>query len=121
MKKVMIIDDSAVILKVMKKYLLNSGYEVETVVDSATVFDGRVQNFRPDLLIIDINMPQFDGFYVLEYLKKQAICPNAKVVMCSTKFFEHDMAMAKDLGADGFLVKPFKDQELIEKVLSMIG
>lgn len=121
MKKIMIIDDSSVILKVMKKYLSGSGYEVETVVDSSIVLDGLVENFAPDLLIIDINMPQYDGFYVLEYIKKQGICPNAKVVMCSTKFFEHDKAMAKELGADDFLVKPFNDKELINKVSSILG
>ena len=121
MKKIMIIDDSAVILKMMKKYLANSGYEVETIVDSSTVFDGRVEAFQPDLFIIDINMPQFDGFYVLENLRKKAICPDAKIVMCSTKFFEHDMAMARELGADDFLVKPFSDKDLINKIASMIG
>ncbi len=62
----MIIDDSPTILKVLKKYLLNSGYEVETVVDSTTFFDGRVEAFKPDLFIIDINMPQYDGYYILE-------------------------------------------------------
>jgi DNA-binding response OmpR family regulator len=121
MKKIMIVDDSATILNVMKKYLSNSGYEVETVIDSTTFFDGRVEAFQPDLFIIDINMPQFDGFYVLENLKKKDLCPNAKVVMCSTKFFEHDMARAKELGADDFLVKPFSDKELVEKISSMIG
>ena len=121
MKKIMIVDDSLTILKVMKKYLLNSGYEVEIVSDSSTFFDGRVEAFSPDLFIIDINMPKFDGFYVLENLKKRELCPKAKVIMCSTKFFEHDMAMARDLGADAFLVKPFSDKELIEKISSIIG
>lgn len=117
----MIIDDSPTILNVMKKYLLSSGYEVETIVDSSTFFDGRVEAFKPDLFIIDINMPKFDGFYILENLKKQSMCPAAKVIMCSTKFFDHDMAMARDLGADDFLIKPFNDKQLIEKISSMIG
>jgi DNA-binding response OmpR family regulator len=121
MKKIMIIDDSPTILKVMKKYLLNSGYEVETISDSAALFDGRIETFKPNLFIIDINMPQYDGFYILENLKKQDLCPDAKFIMCSTKFFEHDIAMARELGADGFLVKPFSDKELIEKIAGMIG
>ena len=121
MKKIMIIDDSAVILKMMKKYLANSGFQVETVIDSATVFDGRAETFGPDLFIIDINMPNFDGFYVLENIKKQAICPDAKIIMCSTKFFDHDMAMARELGADDFLIKPFSDKVLIEKITSIVG
>lgn len=121
MKKVMIIDDSPTILNIMKKYLSNSGYEVETVVDSATFFDGRVETFKPDLFVIDINMPQYDGYYLLESIKKQNLCPNAKVIMCSTKFFEQDKARARELGADDFLVKPFNDKELVAKIASIIG
>ena len=121
MKKIMIIDGSQTIAGIMKKFLLDAGYEVEAVADSSTIFDGRVQIFNPDLIILAINMPAFDGFYILECLKKQNMCPGAKVVMCSTKFFEHDVTKAKDMGADDFLVKPFSDRELIEKVLAMIG
>jgi DNA-binding response OmpR family regulator len=121
MKKIMIIDDSPTILAVMKKYLSKSGYDIETVVDSSEVFDGRVEAFGPDLFIIDINMPKFDGFYILENLKKKNLCPNAKIIMCSTKFFEHDRTMAKELGADDFLVKPFSDKDLIQKISSIIG
>ena len=121
MKKIMIVDDSPTILKVLKRYLLNSGYEVETIVDSATFFDGRVEAFKPDLFIIDINMPQYDGYYILENIKKQGLCPDAKVIMCSTKFFEQDKARARELGADDFLVKPFSDKEMIAKIAGMIG
>lgn len=117
----MIIDDSPTILKVMQKYLLSSGYEVETVVDSATFFDGRVEAFEPDLFIIDINMPQYDGFYILESIKKQERYANAKAIMCSTKFFEQDKARARELGADDFLVKPFNDKQLIAKIATIIG
>lgn len=121
MKKITIIDDSATVLKILKKCLVNSGYEVETIIDSGKAFDGRLQAFNPDLVIIDINMPEFDGFYVLEKLKKNNLCPNAKILMCSSKFFEHDIARAKELGADDFLVKPFSDNKLIEKVSSLAG
>lgn len=121
MKKIMIVDDSHAIANVMKRCLTNSGYDVQIITDSGLFFDGCVQTFSPDLFIIDINMPAFDGFYLLECIKKQNICPEAKIIMCSTKFFEHDMLRARDLGADDFLVKPFNDKELIAKIASVIG
>ena len=120
-KKIMIIDDSATIANVMKRVLINAGYAVETVLDSATVFDGCLLEFIPDLFIIDINMPGFDGYYVLDTLKKNNICPKSKIMMCSTKFFEQDVNKARNLGADDFLAKPFTDKELIDKVSSLVG
>ena len=66
-------------------------------------------------------MPEFDGFYLLDNIKKRTICTAAKIMMCSTKFFEHDIARAEDLGADDFLVKPFNDKELLGKVAYLIG
>ena len=121
MKKIVVVDDSATIARVMKKFLSGAGYQVETVIDSTTVFNGHVEAFNPDLFIVDINMPKLDGFYVLENIKGKNMCPGSKVVMCSTKFFEHDVKRAMDLGADDFLEKPFSDSELIEKVTSIIG
>ncbi len=120
-KKIMIIDDSTTIANFMKRVLINAGYAVETVIDSATVFDGCLLEFAPDLFIIDINMPRFDGYYVLDTIKKNNICPKSKIMMCSTKFFEQDVNKARNLGADDFLAKPFTDQELIDKVSSLVG
>lgn len=121
MKKILIVDDSVTIANVMRRFLERAGYEVDTLIESATFFDGRVTAFDPDLLILDINMPRFDGFYVLEMAKKINACPRAKIVMCSTKIFEQDFNRARSLGADGFLVKPFNANDLIAKVSAVIG
>jgi DNA-binding response OmpR family regulator len=120
-KKIVIVDDSVTIVNVIKKILSEANYVVETITDSTTFFDGGVQDFNPDLMIIDINMPEHDGFYLLENIKVKKVFPDAKIVMCSTKFFEHDIARAEELGADGFLVKPFNDKQLLEKVDYLIG
>jgi DNA-binding response OmpR family regulator len=121
MKKILIVDDSVSIANAMRRTLENLGYEVDTLNESATFFDGRVTAFDPDLLILDINMPRFDGFYVLEMAKKINTCPRAKVLMCSTKIFEQDLNRAKSLGADDFLIKPFNAAELTAKVSALIG
>jgi len=121
MKKILIVDDSVSIANAMRRSLESLGYEVETLYESASFFDGRVTVFDPDLLILDINMPRFDGFYVLEMAKKINTCPRAKVLMCSTKIFEQDMNRAMSLGADDFLIKPFNAAELTAKVSALIG
>jgi len=121
MKKILIVDDSTTIAKAMQRSLEDAGYTVDTLNESASFFDGRVTAFDPDLVILDINMPRFDGFYVLEMAKKINTCPRAKVLMCSTKVFEQDLNRAKTLGADDFLIKPFNAAELLAKVSAVIG
>ena len=121
MKKILIVDDSTTIAKAMQRSLVDAGYKVDTLNESASFFDGRVTAFDPDLVILDINMPRFDGFYVLEMAKKINTCPRAKVLMCSTKVFEQDLNRAKTLGADDFLIKPFNAEELLAKVSAVIG
>ncbi len=121
MKKILIVDDSVTIANAMQRFLTAAGYEVDTRYESETFFDGRVTTFDPDLLILDINMPYFDGFHILEMTGKLNTCPHAKIMMCSTKIFEQDINRAKALGADGFLMKPFNADQLLSKVSEVIG
>jgi DNA-binding response OmpR family regulator len=121
MKKILIVDDSTTIANAMQRFLAAAGYEVDTRYESETFFDGRATEFDPDLLILDVNMPHFDGFYVLEMARKQKTCPRAKIMMCSTKIFEQDLNRAKSLGADEFLIKPFNADQLLSKVSEVIG
>jgi DNA-binding response OmpR family regulator len=121
MKKILIVDDSTTIANAMQRFLAAAGYDVDTRYESETFFDGRATEFDPDLLILDVNMPHFDGFYVLEMAIKQKTCPRAKIMMCSTKIFEQDLNRAKSLGADDFLIKPFNADQLLSKVSEVIG
>jgi len=121
MKKILILDDSITIANAMQRFLEAAGYEVSTRYESETFFDGRATDFDPDLLILDVNMPHFDGFYILEEACRQKTCPRAKIMMCTTKIFEQDLKRAESLGADGFLMKPFNADQLLVKVSEVIG
>lgn len=121
MKKILIVDDSPTIANAMQRFLTAAGYDVETRYESETFFDGRATEFDPDLLILDINMPHFDGFYILEKAREKNTCPRARIMMCSTKIFEQDIKRANVLGADGFLMKPFNAEQLLLKVSEVIG
>ena len=121
MKKILILVDSITIANAMQRFLTAAGYEVETQYESKTFFDGRATAFDPDLLILDINMPHFDGFNILEMATELKTCPNAKIVMCSTKIFEQDIKRADALGVENFLKKPFNAEKLLSKVADVIG
>lgn len=121
MKKILIVDDSETIANIMKRFLTGEGYAVQAVPDSTGVFNEPVLAFHPDLFILDINMPYADGFWVLEKIRAHEDLRQAKVIMCSTKFFEHDVDRARELGADAFLVKPFSEQQLLDTVASVLA
>ena len=120
-KKIVVVDDCNLILKFMYAYLTNAGYEVKTIIDSSAFFNSGLEEINPDLFIVDINMPEFDGFYIIEKLKELKICPNARILMCSTKFFDQDKKRAIALGADDFLEKPFDKEGLLEKVEKVLA
>ncbi len=120
MHKILIVDDSPVVLSLMKKILSSAGYDVSVIEESTTFFDGHPEVFDPGLVIIDINMPGADGFYLLENIKEKNLLPDAKIMMCSSKHFEHDIEKTKNLGADDFLVKPFKKEDLLSKVSELL-
>jgi DNA-binding response OmpR family regulator len=117
---VLLVEDEPNIAEAMRFILTRDGWRVSHVADGNLVL-GQLRRDPPDLVILDINMPRFDGFYVLEMAKKINTCPRAKILMCSTKVFEQDLNRAKTLGADDFLIKPFNADELLAKVLALIG
>ncbi len=121
MKKIVIVDDSETIATIIKRVLERQGYAVHAALDSTAVFNEQVLDFGPDLFILDINMPKADGFSILENIRRMPRLRQVKVVMCSTKFFEHDIERARELGADSFLVKPFSESELIDTVVSVLA
>jgi len=121
MKKILIVDDSLTIVRLIGDILEKAGFEVETIVDSSEFLTEKPKIFNPDLIILDINMPVYDGYYILEYISGDSFFVNIKVMMCSTKFFMQDKLKALRLGADDFLVKPFTEEELLEKINRLLS
>ncbi len=122
MKKVFIIDDNLVLLKLYEKILTRAGYEVGLLQNSAEYDNGDLKAFEPDLIILETSMDHLDGYSLLERLKENDLCVDSKKMMCSAKvLFEQDKKIAIDLGVDGFVVKPFDASTLIEAVKAKIG
>lgn len=119
MAKILIVDDAAFMRMMVKDALKKGGYEdVEEAVDGAEALD-KFKELRPDLVIMDITMPNMDGLEALKAIKAEDA--DAKVVMCSAMGQESMVIEAIKSGAKDFIVKPFKPDRILSTVSSIIG
>lgn len=113
-KRVLVCDDDEGILDVIKMLLCDKGYEVK-VVSQGQQFMGIVRKFKPDLIILDLWMPGIAGEELLVRLKNGSGMRKVPVVLISA---QRELSQrARDMGADGYLAKPF-DIEAFEKMVA---
>ena len=119
MARVLVVDDAAFMRKMLTDALSAGGHEVVGEAGNGIEAIERFQELRPELVTLDITMPEKDGLEALQEI--MAIDPNAKVVMCSALGQESKVLESIKLGAKDFVVKPFEPQRVlsaIDKALS---
>lgn len=119
MAKILIVDDAAFMRKVIRDTLSTAGYtDLEEAVDGQDAVEKYFQ-IHPDLVLMDITMPNMDGLDALKTIRSQD--PNANVVMCSAMGQEAMVVEAVQAGIKDFIVKPFKSDRLLKTVSSVVG
>ena len=112
--KVLIVDDAAFMRMMLKDILSKNGYEVVGEAENGQIAIEKYKDLRPDLVTMDITMPELDGISAVKTIKKQD--PNAKVVMCSAMGQQAMVIDAIQAGARDFIVKPFQPERVLEAV-----
>jgi len=115
-KTVLVVDDSVVIRKMVEIALENENYTIVSVPSGKEALN-YLDNEDPDVIILDIMLPDVNGLDVLKTVKASKQIP---VVILSAKDTPRETARAKELGADDFIPKPFKDEELVYKIRELI-
>lgn len=115
--RILVVEDDLSILTGLSMNLRFEGYEVLQAQDGRTGLQ-KVLDERPDLLVLDIMLPQMNGFEVLEELKRRN--NPVPVVVLSAKGVETDRVMGLNLGADDYVVKPFGLQELLARIRAVL-
>ncbi len=110
--KILVVDDEKMIRSVIKEYCLNEGYHVEEA-DSGRQALQLLLSKNYDILILDIMMPEMDGFSMLKELPKEKQIPT---IILSARDQEFDKLLGFDLGIDDYLTKPFSPKELIARI-----
>jgi DNA-binding response OmpR family regulator len=116
MTKILIVDDEVNIIELAKLYLAREGFTVET---AKTGYDGlsKFMTFNPSLIILDIMLPDIDGFEVCRQIRVKSKVP---ILMLSARREDVDKIVGLELGADDYLAKPFNPHELIARVKAIL-
>lgn len=119
MKRVMVCDDAAFMRMLIKDILVKNGYEIAAEAENGLKAVERYPEAKPDLVLMDITMPEIDGIEAVRRIK--ALDPNANVIMCSAMGQQAMVIEAIQAGAKDFIVKPFQADRVLEAVRKVIG
>ncbi|MCO5252375.1 MAG: response regulator transcription factor [Candidatus Kapabacteria bacterium] len=114
-KLVAIVDDEPDIVELLSIHLVKAGYKVKSFEDAESLFRFLKTNI-PDLFILDLMLPDADGFEICKYLKKEEKYSNIPVIMLTARTDEMDKVLGLELGADDYVTKPFSPRELVARV-----
>lgn len=119
-KKVLIADDEANIVTSLEFLMEQCGFDVRVAVNGREALE-LVQSFRPDLVLLDVMMPEKNGYEVCQAVRADPALADTKIVMLSAKGRDIEVAKGLELGADAYVTKPFSTRELMAKVKEMLG
>ncbi len=114
--KIMVVDDDSNICELLRLYLEKEDFEVciaENGARALEIFDSE----KPDLMLLDIMMPQLDGWQVCREIRKKSSCP---IIMLTAKGEVFDKVLGLELGADDYVVKPFEAKEVVARVKAVL-
>ncbi len=115
-QRILIADDDANIAELISLYLMKEGYETKKATDGREALR-LVPVFDPDLIILDIMMPEMDGYEVCREVRKNNSTP---IIMLTAKGETFDKVLGLELGADDYMVKPFDTKELVARVKAVL-
>ncbi|WP_069649598.1 response regulator [Caloranaerobacter ferrireducens] len=118
-KGILIVDDAAFMRMMIKDILNKNGYEVIGEADNGARAIEKYKELRPDLVIMDITMPEVDGIQAVKEIKK--FDENAKIIMCSAMGQQAMVIESIQAGARDFIVKPFQADRVLEAVKKVLG
>lgn len=115
-RRILVVDDEERMVRFIRLNLEHDGFKVISAYRGAEAID-RLRSGLPDLLILDIMMPDMDGFEVLELIREISSVP---VIMLTAKSEEEDRVRGLELGADDYITKPFSPRELVSRVRAVL-
>lgn len=115
-EKILVVDDDQNICELLRIYLEKEGYKTMAAYDGQQAIDS-AKNYEPDLILLDIMLPKFDGWQVCREIRKES---NVPIIMLTAKGETFDKILGLELGADDYITKPFDAKEVMARVKAVL-
>ena len=116
MKKIIIIEDDKAIREELASFLSKYGYGVKSPSEFENIIE-YIENEKGDLILLDINLSVFDGYYICKELRKKSEIP---IIIVTSRDSDMDELMSMNLGADDFITKPYNTQILLDRIAAIL-
>ncbi len=118
-QRILVVDDDRQIVRLVRAYLEQSGYEVLTAYDGDTALHA-IRHDRPDLVVLDLMLPGKDGWEITRVLRSDAALAGTPIIMLTARVEDTDKIIGLELGADDYVTKPFNPRELVARVRAVL-
>ena len=118
-RNILVVDDNTVDRSRMEKLMTDAGYLVTGAVNGAQAMD-MAKRLKPDLILMDVNMPEMDGFAATRSLRNDPETKEIPVILVTAKDQKADKAWGQMLGAKGYITKPYTDEQVLGVVRGVI-
>ena len=119
-KKILVVDDEEKITELIQWILEEENFQVITAKSGKEALD-KMRNYAPDLIILDIMMPEMDGWQVCREIRKDPVYKRLPIIIVTIKTSNEDQIKGLNIGADAYLPKPFNPHELIERTKLLLN
>jgi two-component system alkaline phosphatase synthesis response regulator PhoP len=118
-QRILVVDDDASIVKIMRGYLEQAGYAVLTAADGDRALQ-LVRQERPDLVVLDVMLPQRDGLDITRRIRADATLAATPIILLTARVEDTDKIIGLELGADDYITKPFNSREVVARVRALL-
>ena len=119
-KTILIVEDEPKNMTLTRDILKISGYETIEAVDGRQGID-KAKSAKPNLILMDIMMPKMDGYAACREIKADPATKNIPVIMLTAVGYDLNKKLAKQMGAEGYVTKPFSRQQLVDAIILLLG
>lgn len=120
MKKILLIDDETELLRILETGLRKAGYDVEQTANGLEGLE-RARGGKPDLIVLDLRLPTLDGHTICQMLKADQAYRHIPIIMLTASREQEDQEWAARTGADYYMTKPYRLQELMDAITRLLS